>query len=73
MKDFMLVPFFAMLLDSFVLMAQNFSQIPSRRPTSLQTQEIQQHNMQYRSSARKQDCCFQVHKVMNAGLKVIAS
>lgn len=45
MKYFILFPFFVVVLDSFVLMAQDFSQMPSRKPAFLQVQAIQQYNI----------------------------
>lgn len=55
MKDFMLFPFFVVFLDSFVVMAQNFSQTPSGKPTFLQVQAIQQYDIQYRYFSWKKE------------------
>lgn len=75
MKDFMQSPFFAALLDSLVLTAQNFSQIPSGKPTPLQIQEIQQDNVQHGSAVWKKGfAAFKYIKYwMIAALKEIAS
>lgn len=47
--------FFVVLLDSFLLMAQIFSQTPYGKPAFLQIQAIQQYNTQYKHFAWKKE------------------